>query len=254
MMKCLWIPALLLTSLFLSAQTDKTSIWVAAMESDSPDALKFAKEARTEIMESFVKFGSFSVVDRDANDLIQKELELQKTEAFMDGKVVEQGKAVGAEFIARSWYQAKEGKFILKIIEVSTGNTVETDEYKMDFFAANYRKHLRKMVFRLSNRWLSGSKISVLRSLEDKNDATQRVLLAGGTAKGLKVGTQLELFIVSMEEIDGESMERFEPVGKIKVDRIENANFANARVKSGDKELFKLFASKQKVYCRILQK
>lgn len=252
-MKHFWIAVWLLIGSSLSAQTDKTSIWVAAMESDSPDALKFAKEARTEIMESFVKFGSFSVVDRDATDLIKKELELQKTEAFMDGKVVEQGKAVGAEYIARSWYQAKEGKFIIKIIEVASGNTIETDEYKMDFFAANYKKHLRKMVYRLSNRWLSGSKITVLRSLEDKSDATQRVLLAGGTAKGLKVGMQLEVFIITTEEVDGEQMERFEPVGKIKVDRIENANFSNARVRSGEKEIFKLFAAKQKVYCRILQ-
>ena len=244
---------LLLAAEWLIAQNSKTSIWVAPLESDQPGKMTFSKEARSEIVESFVKFGSFSVVDREATQLIQQELELQKSEAFMDGKVVEQGKAVGAEFIAQGFYHSKESKFILKIVDVSTGNTVETDEYKMDFFAANYRKHLRKMVYRLANRWLSGAKITVMRSLEDKGESTQRVLLAGGSGKGLKVGTMLEVFSIEMEEVDGESLERFEAIGKMKVDRIENANFANAKLRSGGKEVFKHFAANKKLYCRIVQ-
>ena len=123
----------------------------------------------------------------------------------------------------------------------------------MDFFAANYRKHLRKMVYRLSNRWLSGAKITVMRSLEDKGESTQRVLLAGGSAKGLKVGTMLEVFTIEMEDVDGEQMERFAAIGKMKVDRIENANFANAKVRSGEKDVFKHFAANKKLYCRIVQ-
>ncbi|MFN0212674.1 MAG: hypothetical protein ACKVT2_00340 [Saprospiraceae bacterium] len=237
----------------LFAQTTKTSIWVAPLESDNPNNMTFAKEARSEIVESFIKFGSFSVVDREASQLVQQELELQKTEAFMDGKVVEQGKAIGAEFIAKGYYHSKESKFVLKIVDVSTGNTVETDEYKMDFFAANYRKHLRKMVYRLANRWLSGSKITVMRSLEDKGESTQRVLLAGGSGKGLKVGTMLEVFTIEIEEVEGESLERFAPIGKMKVDKVENANFANAKIRSGEKEVFKHFAANKKLYARIIQ-
>jgi len=244
---------LLFAAQSLLAQNSKTSIWVAPLESDKPSAMTFSKEARSEIVESFVKFGSFSVVDREATQLVQQELELQKSEAFMDGKVVEQGKAVGAEFIAKGYYHSKEGKFVLKIVDVSTGNTIETDEYKMDFFAANYRKHLRKMVYRIANRWLSGAKITVMRSLEDKGESTQRVLLAGGSGKGLKVGTMLEVFIIELEEIDGESLERFAAIGKMKVDRVENANFANAKVRSGEKEIFRHFAANKKLYCRIVQ-
>jgi len=244
---------LLFAAQSLLAQNSKTSIWVAPLESDKPSSMTFSKEARSEIVESFVKFGSFSVVDREATQLVQQELELQKSEAFMDGKVVEQGKAVGAEFIAKGYYHSKEEKFVLKIVDVSTGNTIETDEYKMDFFAANYRKHLRKMVYRIANRWLSGAKITVMRSLEDKGESTQRVLLAGGSGKGLKVGTMLEVFIIELEEIDGESLERFAAVGKMKVDRVENANFANAKVRSGEKEIFRHFAANKKLYCRIVQ-
>ena len=254
MHKTITLVLLFSAQILLAQTTTKTSIWVAPLESDNPSAMTFSKEARSEIVESFVKFGSFSVVDREANQLVKEELELQKSEAFMDGKVVEQGKAIGAEFIAKGYYYAKESKFVLKIVDVSTGNTVETDEYKMDFFAANYRKHLRKMVYRLANRWLSGTKITVMRSLEDKGEATQKVLLAGGSGKGLKVGTLLEVFTIELEEVDGESLERFATVGKIKVDRIENANFSNAKVRSGEKEMFKYFAAGKKLYCRIVQK
>ncbi len=244
---------LLFAATGLYAQNSKTSVWVAPLESDNPGSMTFAKEAHGEIVESFVKFGSFSVVDREATQFVQQELELQKSEAFMDGKVVEQGKAIGAEFIAKGYYLSKEGKFILKIVDVSTGNTVETDEYKMDFFAANYRKNLRKMVYRLANRWLSGAKITVMRSLEDKGESTQRVLLAGGSGKGLKVGTQLEVFTIEIETVEGEALERFAALGKMKVDRIENTNFANAKLRSGEKEVFKAFAANKKLYCRIVQ-
>ena len=254
-MKQTLILSIFLLAQGLIAQTSKTSIWVSALQSDGgANSLAFAKEARSEIMESFIKFGSFSVVDREAAELVASERELQKSEAFMDGKVVEQGKAVGAEFIASGFYYSKDSKFVLKIVDVATGNTVEKEEYKMDFFSFNYKKHLRKMVYRLANRWLGGAKITLMRSLQDKGESTQRVLLAGGSAKGLQVGTMLEVFIIETEEVDGESLERFDPVGKMKVDRVENANFANAKVRSGEKDIFKYLANGKKLYCRIIQK
>ena len=141
------IPVLLFLAAGLLAQTEKTSIWVSPMQSDdSPSTIAFAKETRSEIIESFIKFGSFSVVDREAAELVASERELQKSEAFMDGKIVEQGKAIGAEFIANTYYFSKENKFVIKIVDVATGNTVEKEEYQIDFFALNYPKHLGKMV------------------------------------------------------------------------------------------------------------
>lgn len=114
----------------LSAQINKNSIWVAPFTHDTLGRKydQYMVDCRGAALRALLASGRFSVVDRDAIKELESERQLQKSESFIDGKVVEQGRAVGAEYILTGKMNGKTGLLSLEITSVETAVKVEGGE------------------------------------------------------------------------------------------------------------------------------
>jgi curli biogenesis system outer membrane secretion channel CsgG len=104
----------------------------------------FANEGADEtVTNAFVKTKRFNIVDRSKMDALTKEKNLQKTEDFIDGTVIEQGISLGAKNLISGHvisskaeqmrtddgtvtYKAKLS-ISLKVIDVATGQVITSD-------------------------------------------------------------------------------------------------------------------------------
>jgi len=109
----------------------------------------YLTEITRKVTESFIETHRFIVVDRTKMNVIEKERNLQKSESFIDGSVVEQGKSLGAEYLVTGNVdqysndgQVCKMKISLSILDVTTGQTTSTEV--IDTKGGNRRKGLGK--------------------------------------------------------------------------------------------------------------
>jgi hypothetical protein len=208
-----------------------------------------------EVSNAFIEYGGFSIVDRKYTKKIEQELERQKSESFIDGKTVEQGKAVGAEYIVAGHLDIEKWMLELRLVNVATQEVFEKQEGKLDIYgnASYYKKQAKRLVAQLASKLLKVENIPVVRILETKKETAQLLLIAGGSKKGFKEGQTLELYQIEVEQVDGEDFERFLPFGEAKIETVENANFSQAKVKKGGEIITKCLNGNKPVYCRIIE-
>jgi hypothetical protein len=206
----------------------------------------------TEVSGAFIAHGAFSVVDRKYAQKIEQELERQKSENFIDGKVVEQGIAVGAEYIIVGHFNFDKWMLELRLVNISNQEVIEKQEGKVDIYGNTgyYKKQIKKLVDKLAIKLITVENVAVVRVLESKKETAQLILVAGGTKKGFKEGQVLELYQIEVENVEGEDFERFVPIGEAKIEKVENANFSQVKVKKGGETVSKSLSSNKPVYCR----
>lgn len=127
--------ALLLCACSLTIKAADQKIAIAISEiTNIPASLyrTYSKSIQETIVSGFVKTNRFTIVDRSGNN-IYKERELQKTENFIDGNVVAQGKAIGAEYIVNCSIQSytNDGdvcklSILINIVDVATGKIIQS--------------------------------------------------------------------------------------------------------------------------------
>ncbi len=96
-----------------------------------PDDLR--AEIVNAVTQSFIETKRFIIVDRTKLDQVDKERNLQKTENFIDGKVVEQGKSLGAQYlitgIVNQYFNDGEMckmSFSINVVDVATSQILNT--------------------------------------------------------------------------------------------------------------------------------
>ena len=126
---------LLLSFSIVSSAQEKIIIGVIPATNEGYSARSEELQAITEaVMNAFSKTKRFTVVDRTNMAAVNNEMKLQRSENFIDGKTVAQGKSLGAQYlisITTSSY-INDGtvcKFVLhlNLIDVSTGQ-IANDE------------------------------------------------------------------------------------------------------------------------------
>lgn len=264
-MRYVFVCLFLLNGLIASAQINKISVWVAPFTHDTSGQqfTKYAELCHASVSKFLLTYGRFAVVERGTTRELEAERRLQKSESFIDGKVVEQGRAIGAEYILNGHVSVRTGKLFLTITSLADNTTVEAGECDIknnilygegNLVGMSTSRKVARLLPPMLERWLAKEKFTLVRSLEDDDDETKKVLVAAGTAKGIKKGAKLEVFYTVKETVDDEELERFVSVGELKVDTVENANFSTAKVRDGEKEIKKLLTSGQKLYCRFVTK
>ncbi|PZF72669.1 CsgG/HfaB family protein [Taibaiella soli] len=100
-------------------------------ESISNDEKTLIEDA---ITDAFIKAKHFTLVDRSNLNALDNERELQKSEAFINGATVEQGKSIGADYLIRLGLQDYKNdgvvckfKLTLNVINVATGELRNTE-------------------------------------------------------------------------------------------------------------------------------
>lgn len=255
----------IVNSLIGYSQTDSRYI-VGIDEFDNSKAnSKFARSVAEKVDEILTKSKRFVVVNRLNSDAIKRELELQKTEAFMDSKnLVKQNNQTGAKFkiagtlIKLPVYAMKNpdgsvngyrasASFQLKMIDVETSQATEaesfeTDESPLMLSPESALNEALKSIEPNLIEWLNKTfplRTFIKKLLSSKSNEAKTVLIGGGRTYGFKVGDELAVQIVEM--IDGKEFPR--EIGAIEIEKISGDDFAECSVSDGEEEIYKLLTS-----------
>lgn len=252
----------------------------AAGTATARDALSIQESITT----AFVKTKRFVVVDRSKMDALQREKDLQKSEDFLDGRVIQQGVSLGADYLisghvaSAQAYEMKaqdaNGKitttymaklsFLLNVIDVATGEVIvsETIEPKAgsswlgvlgigastpEDAVTQALKNIGDKIDDFVARYFAQT-FSIAQILEknSKGGAT-KLLIAGGSASGLKKGDKLTVYELSEIELEGKRLARRRELGEIKIIEVENENFSVCAVNTGGAEIHARFLENARI-------
>lgn len=141
---------LFICSLFLNfsmmAQGEKITVGITYFTYPSYKEKNFVEQVNEIVANEFVKAGRFTIVDRTKLQSIKAEQELQKSEEFLDSKVIEQGRTLGAKYIVTgqlvsvatsSSYSVEAKKYVysasvltsIKLIDVETSQVLQAETF-----------------------------------------------------------------------------------------------------------------------------
>ena len=278
-------------NIYLSAFLLVTSFIVNAQEKIGVGILPFtyvqgassshdANSIQETVTNAFVKTKRFNIVDRSKMDALTKEKNLQKTEDFIDGTVIEQGISLGAKNLISGHvisskaeqmrtddgtvtYKAKLS-ISLKVIDVATGQVItsETIEPKsgnsllgaIGIGASTPEAAVSKAIKDIENKidefvnknFPQVFYIAEIQEKDGKGNAT-KILIAGGSEFGLKKGDKLKVVEITDMEVNGKKLQRKKEIGELKILKVEDENFSTCSVSSGGIEINSKFESKIKL-------
>jgi len=206
------------------------------------------------VADYFGKDDRFTLVDRKTADLIHKERELQKTEAFLDGYVVAQGQGIGAEYLVSGEFDMLTNTLNLTLYSVTDQNVVGTETVELyETMFVVFTKPIREPVLEGVRRLCSRAfplLMPVVEITELKKDEARSVLIAGGLGRGLRKGTKLDIKIKETRAVEGGSPQTYyRTIGAGTVEKVEDQNFSILSVDSGEKEVKSRLDSGAKLYC-----
>ncbi len=218
----------------------------------------------------------FIVVDRTSYDKVVEELELQKSEAFIDSKnTAAQGVAAAAEYIiighlikmniytmknpdgSVNGYKASTA-FTLKINDVETGITTEAESFQTSVspMAASKEQAVNQALKSVEEPLFEYFKktfpvnVNIVKILESKKDAAIMLLVDGGKTVGLNPSNTIEVELVEM--LNGKPYPSV--IGELKVTKLSGDDFAECKVTKGGKEILSHFNAKDNINCKLVVK
>lgn len=255
----------LVNSLMGYSQTDSRYV-VGIDEFDNSKAnSKFARLVAEKVDEILTKSKRFIVVNRLNLATIEREKELQKTEAFLDSKnLVNQNNQMPAKFkIAGILFKLPiyamknpdgsingyrgSASFQLKMIDAETTQSTEAESFEsedsplMHSPESAINEALKSIEPNLIE-WLNKTfplRTFVKELLTSKNNEAKTILIGGGRTFGFKVGDELAVQIVKI--IDGKEFPR--EIGTIEIEKLAGDDFAECSVSDGEEEIYRLLTS-----------
>lgn len=236
-------------------------------QEDSP----FTGLVTEKVVEMLTNTRRFRVVDRTSIDKIHSELELQKSEAFLDSKNrVEQDIAVAAEKMITGHivkipvyrmknpdgsvrgFKASVG-FEMKVVDVATGLSSEATSFqgKASQECMSPEAAVNMAMQSIQNEigdWFRTNfpiTCSVSRILDNKT-----ILVNAGSEQGLKSGNTLK--VEAIEMLDGHPYHK--ALGEIKIKTVAGPNFSECEVSKKTMEQIKsYFDNAVKIICELKQ-
>lgn len=236
---------------------------------------KYAGLVTEKVVEILTNSKRFQVVDRTSYNQVHAELELQKSEAFIDSKnTVEQGSAVAAQslitgHIAKipvyamrnslgtiSGYKASVA-FQIKIVDVETGLSTEATGFQgkasdlMLSPESAVTSAMQSLQEELKEYFTTNFpvKCSLLKILSSRKDAADIVLVDAGSQQGLHENDRLT--VEKIEMIDNKPYPVL--ISELKVVKLAGDNFAECKVqKKGASELLSRFNAGDKLECKLI--
>jgi len=236
------------------------------------------------VINAFVKTRRFNIVDRSKTDALKKEKELQKTDDFIDGSVVEQGRNLGAAYLVSGHIISAKAEAVrsddgrghvtitykaklsisLKVIDVASGQVIasETIEPKSGSFlgglfgigATSETESITKAIQKIegkidefvANNFPVMFAIVEIQEKDGQGGAT-KVLLAGGSGFGLKSGDKLKVVELTEVEVYGKKLFRKKEIGELTVSAVEDENFSICSVTEGGFNIASRFEAKARL-------
>jgi hypothetical protein len=233
------------------------------------------------VTNAFVKTKRFNIVDRTKMDALKKEKELQKTQDFIDGSVIQQGVSLGANYlisghvlsVKADQMRAEDGNgrvtitykaklsINLKVIDVATGQVItsETIEPKsgssllgaFGIGASSANDAIAKSIegieekvdeFVNKNFPLTFSLVEIQE--KNGNGEASKILISGGSGFGLKKGDKMKVVEIIEMQVNGKKIQRKKEIGEVKITKVEDENFSICNVNSGGMDITNKFEAK----------
>ena len=229
------------------------------------------------VVEMLTNSKRFRVVDRTSRDKITQELELQKSEAFIDSEnLVEQDVAVAAEkmitgeIIKIPVYRMKNSDgsvrgykasvaFQMKIVDVATGLSTEAASFegKTSNECLSPESAVTMAMMSLQNRIAEYFRLNfptvakLMKILREKNGVAETILIKAGKKHGVEVGDKFH--VESIEVLDGELL----PItlGTATVTELKGEAYAECKVsKKEGNNIYNHFNTNKKISCSLIIK
>lgn len=282
----------LLTSLFflfifniITAQ-EKKAVGILKVKDKSGQEVAVSTAITETLTSAFVNAKRFIIVERTKMDQISNEKELQKSEDFIDGTIIEKTKNIGAEYVVSTVLNtySNDGftckfSFNVSLIDVTTGQVISSKliESKGGSSAGkvfggmgsvlmgdnlanpNKEEALKKSLRNIDKDVLNfiNDNFPILfefvdvQQKDNKGNAV-KVLVAGGSGFGIKKGDKLKIVEETEVEVAGKKMIRKKDLGEVYVLNVEDENFSICQVKTGGNEINSRFEAKAKL--KVMQK
>ncbi|MDF1697380.1 MAG: hypothetical protein P1U56_16170 [Saprospiraceae bacterium] len=243
----------------LASQT--TAIMVSDVKVSKSKFQPTAQLIKEHMEQSLLEHDYITVLDRDMTYLTERERRVQRSESFMDGKYVEQDKAIGADWIFEIVFDDQNKVLTLQILDVETDEKLFFKDYKIKRFLEDdltverpryFGRYIEEQVGEILKEMDVGSRvdIQIIELSGSKGKKANEVVLYCKNGCNLKRSMKLVVY----HEIENESntkalYKKKVKIGKIEVKHVENDKVYIAKVKDGSKEIFELFTADNKLIC-----
>jgi hypothetical protein len=255
------------------SQADSNKI-LGVAEFTSEVNSKYSSAVAEKVIEVVTNSKRFTVVDRTSYDKVKKELEFQKTEAFLDSKnTVKQDVALAAQhmivghIVKMSIYAMKNSDgsvngykasvaFNIKVNDVESGNTTEAQSFQtavsplMLSPESAVNESLISVEKNLSDYFVKTFPLTsrIIKLVAIKKEAAAVVLLANGKAYGFNVGDKLT--VEKIEMLEGKPYPT--KIGEIKITKLAGDDFSECSVTEGGNEILASFNATEKLRCKLI--
>jgi|JI8StandDraft_1071087.scaffolds.fasta_scaffold180711_2 hypothetical protein len=268
---------------FLSSHSQVSKTTVGIKPIYSTNFKQYEQSVYDLVSSSFSESGRFDVVDRSKWSLLKEERELQKTEDFIDGKVADQGKSIGAQYIVvgnignvsssqnRSYNSSNQliisysatVSFSLTVLNVETGQILNAQTFTSGsgFFTSPTQDLAISRAFGgLKNeikKWIGKTftvKSKVVKILaETDSKGVKSILIASGSAVGLRSGNDIRIVSYEDIEVDGKKISRTFDIAKGQITKVNDENFSECKVSSNGLEVKKFFSENKPLFVIVVE-
>lgn len=271
-MKFLYSLLLCLFAFQIQAQYDTIYVAILPFASDS----EMTEESRTKLQnivaDEFTRDYRMVLLDRGEFDVVAEERDRQRDEDFIDGKIVEQGKAIGAEYLVDGFIDNYGRRLFLKIYDVSDGSLTSSivssltvkkqQKHPLDikgelrdiFSTTTQTSQLQKNVKQLINQCFSEFLYIVVGAEEESKKRVRSLKVFAGSKMGLKKGQLLEVQALVEEEVEGIITTRRESAGWGRIEKVDGDSWCILKVEAGKGNIKKLLKKGTKLRCRAIKK
>ena len=248
---------ILISGLDIYAQN--TAIMVSDVKVSQSDFQSTALLIKEHMEQSLLEHDFITVVDRDVTYLTERERRVQKSESFMDGKYVDQDKAVGADWIFEIIFNDAQKELTLQILDVETNEKFYADSYKINRFLLTdlsverpryFGRYIEEKVAEIMKKLDIGSNVNIqLYEIgESKGDKAIEVVLFCKDGCNLKRNMKLKVYEETQSDAKSLYKKKIE-IGEVIVKHVESDKVFIAKVKGGKKDILKSFKKGNKIIC-----
>lgn len=243
----------------LETKAQNTAIMVSDVKVSQSEFQSTALLIKEHMEQSLLDHDFITVVDRDVTYLTERERRIQKSESFMDGKYVDQDKAIGADWIFEIIFNDVQKELTLQILDVETNEKFYADSYKINRFLLSdlsverpryFGRYIEEEVAEIMKKLDIGStvKIQLYEIGESKGDKAIEVVLFCKEGCNLKRDMKLKVYEESKSDAKSLYKKKIE-IGEVIVKHVESDKVFIAKVKGGKKEIFKSFQNGNRIIC-----
>ncbi|MGN1219482.1 MAG: CsgG/HfaB family protein [Candidatus Cryptobacteroides sp.] len=255
------------------SDTDNRQV-VGVAEFSCKEQSPYTRLVTEKVVEMLTQSKRFIVVDRTSRDKIVEELELQKTEAFIDSRnLVEQDVAVAAEkmivgeIVKIPVYRIRNGDgsvrgykasvaFQMKVVDVSTGISTEAMSFqgKASNECLSPESAVTMAMCSLQDDIARFFRVNfpvtakLVKIIKENNGVAEILLIKAGKQQGVKVGDRFA--IDSIEICEGEQLPT--KLGVASVIALRGDSFSECKVsKKEGKAIYELHRDKKPILCTL---